>query len=376
MIEKEIGEIRRTLRYEYTTITRICGCYVNGGGEIISKFGASLGMMSSDEAEKYLSIFKRTLSGTKGKTLFDLSFTSEQVTGGEEHGRLTALKNSRLEDTALLDGFYETVIRSYASEENYVILLTYCAYDVPFKATDGQKTEGDGTVYPFLLCSICPVKMSRSGLVYNPPEKQFRFGNGENTIAAPEAGFLFPAFDDRMTNIYGALYYAASEERLHEELTAGVLGTAIPMTTSTTRETFHEVLSETMETACNFSVMKNLHREVAQRIEEHKLSHDPEPLVLSKHQTLEILEESGLPEDKREAFIEHFDDSFGKGTDLPPTGLANPKKFEIETPDVLIKVAPDRTDLVEARVIDGIKYILIRAEDGVELNGININIEN
>ncbi len=365
MNEKEIGEIRRTLRFEHTTITKICGCYVNSAGEIITKFNVPFGMIGADEAEKYLSLFKRSLSGTKGKTLFDLSFTTEQVANSDEHRRLTELKHSQLNDSALLDSFYQTVTGSYASEENYVILLTYCAYDVPFK---------DDTVYSFILGSICPVKMSKSALIYHAPEKQFRFGNGENAIAAPEAGFLFPAFDDRQTNIYGALYYAANEERLHEELVASLFAAPLPMTASAECETFHGVLAETMEDGCSFGVMKNLHREISQKIEEHKTNKDPEPLVFSKHQALEILEECGMPEEKREAFIEHFDESFGKGTDLSPKSLANPKKFEIETPNVMIKVAPERSDLVETRVIDGIKYILIRAEDGVELNGMNVNI--
>ncbi len=375
MNEKEISEIRRTLRFEHTTITKICGCYVNGAGEIITKFSVPFGMLSADEAEKYLSLFKRSLSGTKGKTLFDLSFTTAQVTDSEEHKRLTELKNSRLEEGALLDAFYQVITNAYISEENYVILLTYCAYDIPFRAKDGQKTEGDGSVYSFILGSICPVKMSKSALVYSAPEKQFRFGNGENAIAAPETGFLFPAFDDRQTNIYGALYYAANEERLHEELVATLFATPLPMTATAENEAFRGVLAETMEEGCSFAVMKNLHREISQKIEEHKTSKDSEPLVLSKHQTLEILEECGMSEEKREAFIEHFDESFGKGTDLSPKSLANPKKFEIETPNVIIKVAPERSDLVETRIIDGVKYILIRAEDGVELNGMNVNIE-
>ncbi len=376
MNEKEIGEIRRTLRFEHTTIQKICGCYVNAAGEIISKFDAPLGMMSADEAEKYLSIFKRTLSGTREKNLFDLTFTSEQVASGEEHAKLTALKRSELKEPTLLDAFYDTVIGSYASEENYIILLTYCAYDVPYKAADGNRTEGNGAVYSFLLGSICPVKMSKSALFYRADEKLFHFGNGENAIAAPEVGFLFPAFDDRQTNIYGALYYTATGEALHEELTTALFRTPIPMTAAVQNETFREVLAETMEEGCSFGVMKNLHREISQKIEEHKAAKDPEPLMLSKHQAAELLEDCGMPEEKREAFIEHFDESFGKGTDLAPQNLADPKKFEITTPDVIIKVSPTRTDLVETRVIDGVKYILIRAENGVELNGMNVNIEN
>ena len=50
------------------------------------------------------------------------------------------------------------------------------------------------------------------------------------------------------------------------------------------------------------------------------------------------------------------------------------KQLEVKTPDVTIKVNPERSDLVETRVIDGARYILIRAEEGVEVNGVQIHI--
>lgn len=376
MNEKEIGEIRRTLRFEHTNITKICGCYVNGKGEIITTFQTPFGLMSQDEAEKYLSCFKRTLSGTLDKNLHNLEFSSAQVTDGEEHRLLTSLKTSELKDNEILATFYDKVRGSFASDENYVILLTYCAYDVPYKAADGRRVEGDGTVYSFILGSICPVKMSKSALVYRAGEKQFRFDGGECAICLPEVGFLFPAFDDRHTNIYGTLYYTASDENLHEELIASLFGTKIPMTASTESQTFHSVLAESLEENCSFSVIKNMHKEISKQLEDHKASKEAEPLVLSKHQVGELLEDCGMPADKREAFIGHYDESFGKGVDVAPRNLVNPKKFELKTPDVLIKVAPGRSDLVETRVIDGTKYILIRADEGVELNGLNVTIEN
>jgi hypothetical protein len=47
-------------------------------------------------------------------------------------------------------------------------------------------------------------------------------------------------------------------------------------------------------------------------------------------------------------------------------------------PDVVIKVKPERTDLVETRMIDGRQYIMIEVNDSVEVNGIsvrNVNVE-
>ena len=50
------------------------------------------------------------------------------------------------------------------------------------------------------------------------------------------------------------------------------------------------------------------------------------------------------------------------------------RKLEVRTPDVKIQVDPQRGDLVETRIIDGVGYVLIRAEGGVEVNGVPIRL--
>ena len=74
MNDKEIGELRRHLRRDRSNMTAVCGCYVNAQKEIITQFRQSLGMMPENEAEKYFAYLKRTLSGTIGKNLIDISF--------------------------------------------------------------------------------------------------------------------------------------------------------------------------------------------------------------------------------------------------------------------------------------------------------------
>ena len=72
---------------------------------------------------------------------------------------------------------------------------------------------------------------------------------------------------------------------------------------------------------------------------------------------------------------ETFDKGFGQNATLSPRNIVETNKFEVRTPDVVIKVNPARTDLVDTRVIDGVRYVLVRADGGVEVNGINVNID-
>ena len=69
-----------------------------------------------------------------------------------------------------------------------------------------------------------------------------------------------------------------------------------------------------------------------------------------------------------------YDEAFGFEADLHPRNIIDDKHFELKTPDVVIKVDPTRNDLIETRVIGGVKYIMICADETVEVNGVNINI--
>ena len=83
MNEREVAEIRRRFRPDKSNITHVRGCYVNEQREIVAEFNQSLGLMPQEELEKFLSILKRTLSGTVGKNLIDIEFTTKQLVDSE-----------------------------------------------------------------------------------------------------------------------------------------------------------------------------------------------------------------------------------------------------------------------------------------------------
>ena len=64
MNQRELGELRRRFRPEKSAISRVYGCYVNSSREIIAYIDQSLGLMPQEEAEKYLGLLKKALSGT------------------------------------------------------------------------------------------------------------------------------------------------------------------------------------------------------------------------------------------------------------------------------------------------------------------------
>ena len=377
MNEKEIGEIRRHLRRDRSNITAIYGCYVNENKEIISEFRQSTGMMPENESEKYFALLRRTLSGSLGKNLIDISFKTSQVAGSPEHKLLMDLRASQLKDDDLRHSFIQKVIDTVVLEGNYLILLSCDGYDVPFKSKDDsfQKDQSE-EVYSYILCTICPVKQTKANLHYVPEEKLFHDGAMNQMVSAPALGFLFPAFDNRSTNIYNALYYTRDIKAGQDAFIEAVFNTAVPQPAAQQKKSFEALLTTSLGEECSMDVVQTVHEQLCQRIELHKESKVAEPLMISKDEVKDVLSSCGISEKNLSKFSVDYDETFGFEADLHPKNIIDNKHFEVKTPDVVIKVAPDRTDLIETRIIGGVKYILICADEEVEVNGVNIHIQD
>lgn len=367
---KEVAEIRRHIRRDRSNMTAIYGCYVNDNKEIVSEFRSSTGMMSENEGDKYFGLMRKTLSGTIGKNLIDICFETSQVMNSSEHRLLMNLRQTGLNDAELRMTFYQKVMQSVSLDSAYLILLGCDSYDVPFKS------EQEDESYKFILCAICPVKQSKATLRYVPEEKLFHDGGITNVVGNPEIGFLFPAFDDRATNIYNALYYTHSVKQSQEAFADAVFHTRIPQPAYTQKKSFEAILSNSLAEECSMDVVQTIHEQLAQRIELHRESKVPDTLLVSKADVKEVLSGCGISDARMAKFNVDYDEAFGFEADLYPKNIIDEKHFEVKLPDVSIKVAPDCTDLIETRFIGGVKYILIKAEENVEVNGVSIHIQD
>ncbi|MBQ9951046.1 MAG: DUF4317 domain-containing protein [Clostridia bacterium] len=375
MNRKEISEIRRRFNMEKNAISCIRGCYVNEKREIVSMFNRPLMNFPQEEAEKYLAIFRRTLSGIPGKNLVNMTFRPDQVMEGEEHRLLSALRNTALKVEEGVQTFYQRVIESLEMEGNYLILMLHDAYDVPFQTKDDLKVDdASEEVFDYIMCAICPVKLTKPALSYFPEDNDFHTRDLDWVVAAPELGFMFPTFDDRAANIYNALYFTRDTETMHREFIDGVFNTDSPMPADEQKETFQMLLEDTLGDELSLEVVQTVHEQIRDMIEEQKSDKEAEPLVVSKREVSNMLQSCGVSEEHVAAFEQKYDEDFGATIDLGAHNIVNEKKFEVRTPDVVIQVNPERSDLVETRVIDGFRYILIRADEGVAVNGVNINI--
>ena len=374
MTQNEIAEIRRRYRTDKSNISRICGCYVNENKEIISEFDQSLGMMSQDDADTILGVLKKTLSGTVGRNLLNVEFSTAQVSESEDYKLISELRKSELKDEELRKALYTKIIENLEIEGKYLILLAHDRYDVFDYSSDGEKDYESASAFSYIICAVCPVKESKPVMTYYIPNKCFRSISSDSQLGRAELGFMFPAFDDRKTNIYNLLYYTKSLKDNHSGLVEALFGNEIPMPPMEQKETFGDLLKESVAEECSLRVVRSVNSQLNHKIEEHKREKIEEPLLIDKNEAGEMLRYCGVAEEKVEAFEEKFDERFGNDATVYPTNISAGKQVVISTPEATVKVKAEFEDIVETRIIDGTKYILVRADGPVAVNGIEIEI--
>ena len=371
MNKKEVLEIRKQFSPVNCAITRICGCYVNHEKEKITEWMDAFLSLPEEEEFKYFEMFKKTLSGSIGKNLLHMEFPLEQEREGGTQEFLLRLRNSKLKDETLVTEFYDKVIEHYAYAENYYIVLMHAVYDIPGKSNDGlMMDDASDHVYEHILCSICPVNLSKPGLGYDMVKNSITERNRDWIVEAPMKGFLFPTFTDRDSNIHGVMYYTKKAEELQVPFIDAVLGSQIPMTAGDQKDNFNMVMEDTLGEHCDYEIIKNVHENLNQLLEENK--ENPEPIELMKPDVKRLLSQSGATQEQLKTFEQQYDSIMGEHGTLMATNIAEPKKFQIQTSDVVIKVNPERTDLVETKTIDGRQYLMIAIDNDIEVNGVHV----
>lgn len=375
MNKKDIASLRRRFSLEKHNITALRGCFVSARKEIVSCFDLSLPLMPEEEADRYLAILRRVFSGSIGRNLADIGFSTADLSDGKEYAVLKKLRESGLRDDDALKEFYTEVAASVELDSDYLILTAHDAWDLPQKGKDGGAQEDSVTVFRYVVCAVCPVKETRPALAFDALENTFRLGLPQRAASAPEIGFAFPAFEERSANLYGALYYTRDPAANHPEFIDSVFHTEAPVTAAETGAAFRTALTEAAGDGVSYDVLQGMREQLGEVMEDYaKNKSETAPLTVGKSDLTALLASSGMEEERVNAFGAAFDEAFGSNAQVQPENLVDVKKLELKTPDVVVRVNPSRGDLVETRVIDGVKYILIRADESVELDGVGLTI--
>lgn len=375
MNKKEISEIKKLFANENSVISTICGCYVDGDKNKKSMMREAFLSLPQDEMHKYMAIFRKCMTGTLGRNILNMEFADAATEVTVSQQKLMDLRDSELKDDAVLETFYDEIIANYNTADNYLILLVYGVYDVPGRTSDGIEMEdASDEIYRHILCCICPVKLSKPGLSYNSEQNGFHERIRDWVVDMPAMGFLYPTFNERSADVNSILYYSSKAEELKFDFVETVLGCTLPMTAGGQKETFQAIIQDTLGDECEFEVVKEIHEQLTELIEEKK--DDETPLELGRKEVVNLLAASGVDNRKIEELENNFEEAAGGSMTQPllASNVASTRKFEIKTPDVVVQVKPDRTDLVETRMIDNVPYLLITLSDSVQVNGIDVRM--
>lgn len=376
MNKKEVSEIKRLFNKNKCHVRKLCGCYVDAEKNIKTEVKHAFLSLDEEEMFKYINIFRSCLSGSLGRNLINLEFPIEQEETGGTQEFLLRLRDSRLEDDELIEQFYNKVIEYYEYAENYYIILAHAAYDIPGITSDGLEMD-DASIYVYehLICCICPVKLEKSNLCYNAESNTIETTIRDWLVDVPAHGFLFPAFNDRNTDIHSMLYYTRKSENPNTSFMDNMFACRRPLTSKEQNGVFQAIIEQSLGDDCSFETVKSIHENINEMIEEQKDL--PEPVILDKNDVKGLLVKSGIKEENLNDFDENYerifhdeDTEITSETNLTAANITNPRNLEVKTTDVVIKVKPERSDLIETRIIDGIPYILIQVNEHVELNGV------
>ena len=376
MNRKEINEIKGLFTLENCGIQSLYGCYVNGEKEKVASFGGFFKDLPEEEQHKYFEIFKKTLSGTYGKNTVDMKFTVDAYGEGCGRNRLIKLRDDELKNKEDLEDFYDKIIANYYYTGNYVIFIMNQNYDVPKITGDGIKQDDDSDeLYRYILCSICHVNMSKAGLGFDENSKEFHNAIQCHMVDQPDIGFVFPAFTARSEDEDGLLFYTKDTSDFQDAIIDSVLNCEIPMPAATQKETFTELVSETLGEDADYETIKNIHENLTEMIAEQKKEKTGEVLSIDKTEAKAIMERSGVKEENLKEFDAKFDEKVGENGRLMASNIVPAQRFEVKTPDVIVKIKADKTDLVETRIIDGKQCLVIQIDERLEVNGISVNPE-
>lgn len=284
---------------------------------------------------------------------------------------LLKLRSSKLQNDELLEEFYNKVIENYDYTGNYYIVLIHSMYGIPGRASDGTDMyDASDNVYEYILCSICPVSLSKAGLCYDSDKSRITDRIRDWIVDKPDKGFLFPAFNDRNTDIHSLMYYTKKSEDLQPELIEQLLGSGMPMSAGEQKQNFLSLIEDVLEDYADFDTVKNIHENLNELIEEFK--ENPDPVTVDAEMIQRILRNSEVNEQHMEAYQDAYNDNVGKNRTLLAENIAETKVFSVKTQDIDIKVNSDRADLVETREIDGRPCIVIPVDDHIEVNGMSV----
>ena len=391
MINAEVMELKKRFRKDRASFYRVAGCYVNEKKEKVYTFNKQFLNLPEQELFKYLEIVNKAMSGKIGNNLLNMEFPIEQEKPGGFQHFMYELRDKEANDEEALNELYDKIILSYQHMNHYLITLFFDKYDIPVKTKDKQKLDDSEEVFHYIICAICPVELTQPNLGYIDKDTGLAITSRDWVVQMPETGFIYPAFNDRSTDIHQYLFYTKSAKAPHMELVEDMMGCDYDLTASQKKTRFNEVFQaklDDMPPSEVTNIIIDTEYRLQQMIDAHKAEHGETEILRVKKEILqEVIDEVGVPEEKKEDVVEALNEIFeGTRTDASIlVSSGNMKIGEVRAEKQIIANALSQTTKeleqykeksvarkYETKNINGMEYMLVPTEkntmviDGIE----------
>ncbi len=414
MNRKDTLELKRRMKKGECTFTKMRGCYVDSHKEILVNINETFLNLADDEFYKYLEIAKKTLSGTIGNNLLELEFNPEEENPGGRQNFLLGLRDSKLKSDALADRLFELIIENYDYDGNYLILLFHDAYDVIVKTNDNNKLDESEEVYDYLICSICPVELTKAALGYREDEHRIGPRIRDWVVSMPENGFIFPAFTDRSSDIHSLMFYTKTPKEPHRDFAEKTFGCKVKRTAAEEKTAFSSIVKAIAAEDDSDDIAIGIHQALSEIAAEQDTSLSTEPVLLDKN-TIENMKINGfISQETADKIEKACEDEFG---DEPPVvenivdtkalenharkqreaelqkevvelksklEEAESKSADLSLPwdtdegrdSIVLNVSAEKAEEIETKIIDGRRFIVIPIEgdETAVINGIETEL--
>lgn len=414
MNRKDTLELKRRMKKGECTFTKMRGCYVDSHKEIIVNINETFLNLADDEFYKYLEIAKKTLSGTIGNNLLELEFNPGEENPGGRQNFLLGLRDSKLKNDALADRLFELIIENYDYDGNYLILLYHDAYDVIVKTNDNNKLDESEEVYDYLICSICPVELTKAALGYREDEHRIGPRIRDWVVSMPENGFVFPAFTDRSSDIHSLMFYTKTPKEPHTDFAEKTFGCKIKRTASEEKTAFSSIIKNIAAEDDSDDIVIGIHQALSEIAAEQDTSLSTEPVLLDSR-TIENMRTNGfLSQEIADKIEKACEEEFGEEppvidnivdtkvlenyakkqreaelqkevTELKSKLEAAESKSSDDTlpwdledgkENIILNVSAEKAEEIETKIIDGRRFIVIPIEgdETAVINGVETEL--
>lgn len=313
MKKTEILELKKRFKKDDVTISKVAGCYVNADKNIVFTFNRQMLTMDDEDFFKYLDIAKKSLSGSLGNNLFNLDFPLDEEKIGGKQQSLMALRDSDLADEDMLTAYYEHVIDTYDHTGNYFIVLFLDNYDVMTKTEDKKNLDESEETFKYLICAVCPVDLSKAALGYNETMNQIKSRERDWVVGAPESAFMFPAFNDRSTDIHSTLFYSKKSRDIHTEFIENGLGCKSVMSSDEKRDTIQSTIANNIGDGADIeSAILGIYIDIEKQASDNELE-DVSSYRISQDTLEKTLDDNGMPDTVIKAVKEVCNEIFPDG---------------------------------------------------------------